>query len=105
MVRMEVEVNQIPSQLPTGTGPHLQQVPKAGRVHRFIVDLVQIVFDQKVMMTYFESPVQTVLHDGDEFLVRQQSVAVFVEDGKDRVDQVLVQHRSGANLDGTGKLV
>lgn len=105
MVRMEVEVNQIPSQLPTGTGPHLQQVPKAICMNRFLVDLVQIVFDQKVLMTYFESPVQTVLHDGDELLVRQQPVTVFVEDGKDRVDQVLVQHRSGADLDGTGKLV
>lgn len=105
MVRVKVEVNQIPSQLPTGTGSHLQQMAKARRVHRFLVDLVQIVFDQKVVVTYFESPVQTVLHDGDEFLVRQQPIAVLVEDGEDRVDQVRVQLRTGADLDGAGEFV
>lgn len=102
---MEVKVKQIPSQPTTRSRAHLQQLPQRVGLHRFLVDIVQIVLDHVLVVTYFESAVQPVLHDGDKLLVRQQPVAVLVEDRKHRVDQVRVQLRAGADFDGAPKFV
>jgi hypothetical protein len=49
---------------------------------------------------YLESTVQTVLHDGNELLVGQQTVAVLIKDSENGVNQMLVQFGAGADFNG-----
>lgn len=48
---------------------------------------------------------QTILHDGDEFFVRQKSVTVLIEYRKHRVDDVIGQRQSGADFNRSRELI
>lgn len=105
VVRMIVKVEQVAAQPSASPRTHLEQLPKVIRIHRTLLDIVQIVLDDMLVVTYFESTVHPILHDGDELLVREQPIAVLVEDGKHGVDQVRVQLGTGANFHRSGKLI
>lgn len=57
------------------------------------------------IMPYFETPVQSILHDRDEFLVRELAVSIFVEQCKDRIDYMCREHHSRTYFYSSLKLI
>lgn len=56
-------------------------------------------------MFYLEASVQSILHDRDEFFIRELAVSILVEQCEDRIDYVCREQHSRTYFHGSLKFI
>lgn len=70
-----------------------------------IIVCIQCLIVIKETTTYSKSPMKSILHNCYKLLIVQQSIAIRIEYGKDRVNQMFTETVPSADLGSTSKFI